>query len=84
MAETVAPGEKLLWTPREAAEALSLSQRTLWTLTDARDVPCVRIGRLVRYDPQALREWIAGKRPPAADSGARAGQQNTEAEGLKR
>jgi hypothetical protein len=35
---------KLLWTSREAAAALSLSERTLWKLTNEGDIPCVRIG----------------------------------------
>jgi excisionase family DNA binding protein len=49
---------KLLWTRREAAVALSISERTLWTLTDEGEIPCVRIRRSVRYDPVAIRSWI--------------------------
>jgi excisionase family DNA binding protein len=49
---------KLLWTRREAAEALSVSERTLWTLTDDEKIPCVRIGRCVRYDPEDIRRFI--------------------------
>lgn len=52
---------KLLLTPREAAAALSLSERTLWTLTQAGDVPSLKIGRSVRYDVNELRAWIARK-----------------------
>ncbi len=48
----------LLMTSPEAAEALSISQRTLWGLTQRGDIPCVRIGRAVRYDPADLRTWI--------------------------
>lgn len=51
----------LLLTPRQAAEALAISERTLWTLTDRGDVPCVRIGRLVRYPATALAQWIADR-----------------------
>lgn len=43
----------------EAAELLAISERQLYTLTRSGSLPCVRIGRLVRYSPDALRDWIA-------------------------
>jgi excisionase family DNA binding protein len=49
---------KLLWTSREAAAALNISERTLWKLTNEAKMPCVRIGRAVRYDPEDIRAWI--------------------------
>lgn len=49
---------ELLLTPVRAAQSLSISPRTLWTLTKSGQIPCVRIGRLVRYDPQDLQRWI--------------------------
>ena len=53
------PNQRLLLTPREAAQALSVSSRTLWSITRPRgDLPCVRVGRCVRYDPSDLRTWI--------------------------
>lgn len=48
----------LLWTANEAAQALRISPRTLWTLTKAGTIPCVRLGRLVRYNPQELQAMI--------------------------
>jgi hypothetical protein len=39
---------KLLWTCREAAAALSISEHTRWTLTDEGKIPCICIGRSVR------------------------------------
>ena len=42
----------------EAAAILSISPRTLWTLTNEGDLPCVRIGRSVRYDLRDLDAWI--------------------------
>jgi excisionase family DNA binding protein len=56
---------KLLWTSREAAKALSISERTLWGLTKGGKVPCVRIGRAVRYDPKDIRAWIDGQKSQA-------------------
>lgn len=48
----------LLLSAREAAKALSVCEKTLWTLTQRGDIPVVRIGRAVRYDPRDLRAWI--------------------------
>ena len=49
---------KLLLSPREAACAMSLSARTLWSITSPRgDLPCVKCGRCVRYDPRDLLAW---------------------------
>ena len=51
-------GEPLLLTSRQAAKALSICERTLFTLTKSGAIPCVRVGRLVRYAPSALQDWI--------------------------
>lgn len=44
--------------PREAAAMLALSPRKLWELTNRKLIPCVRIGRAVRYDVRDLVAWI--------------------------
>lgn len=53
---------RLLLRPREAAEALSISERSLWALTNAGEIPAVRINRSVRYDPLDLQRWIESKK----------------------
>ena len=54
---------QLLLSAREAAAALSVSARTLWVVTSPRgDLPCVRIGRRVLYDPCDLQDWIATRK----------------------
>jgi excisionase family DNA binding protein len=53
------PPERLLLTPREAALALAISERKLWSLTAAQEVSCVRIGRSVRYRPKALTDYLS-------------------------
>lgn len=50
--------EPLLLKPADAARALSLSPRKLWSLTAGGEIPCVRIGKAVRYDLADLRAWI--------------------------
>ena len=51
------PG-KLLLTARDAARALAVSDRKLWSLKASGEIPCVRVGRAVRYDPRDLVAWI--------------------------
>lgn len=52
--------EKLLLTPREAADTLSVCEKSLWSLTAPRGpLKCVRLGRSVRYSLDSLREFIA-------------------------
>ena len=48
----------LLLTPNEAAKMLAISPRTLWDLKSTGKVRCVRINRLVRYDPADLLVYI--------------------------
>ena len=54
--------QTLLHKPVDAATTLSISPRTLWALTDRGEIPCIRIGRAVRYDPRDLTAWIAKKK----------------------
>lgn len=50
--------------PRDAAKALGISPRTLWSLTQPRGpIPCLRVGhgkrQAVLYPVEALRGWLA-------------------------
>ena len=58
--------EAMLLTAREAAKALALSDRKLWGLTKSRAIPCVRIGRAVRYDPTDLRKFVEQQKEASA------------------
>lgn len=44
--------------PREAAAALGVSERTLWTWMHQGDVPHVRRGKTVLYRVESLRRWL--------------------------
>lgn len=54
--------EKLCVSPRTAARMLSVSERTLWTMSQAGDLPAFRRGRLVRYLVEDLKDYIARNR----------------------
>lgn len=57
-----APTPRLLLTAREAAEALSICERTLWTLTNTGALKSIRIGRAVRYAVDDLERYIERNR----------------------
>ena len=68
--------ERLLLTERDAARALAVSPRTVWSLADSGQLPVVRIGRAKRYDLRDIESLIqrlkgqacAQKETPAAGS----------------
>jgi len=53
------PGKRLALRPREAAQALGISERHLWTWTNQGRIPHVRIGRSVIYPRDVLDRWLA-------------------------
>jgi excisionase family DNA binding protein len=54
--------ETLLIAPREAARLLCVSESTLVRLTKTGGLPCIHLGRSVRYDPADIRAWIEGRK----------------------
>ena len=58
-----APTAKLLLSAKEAAQALSICEKTLWSMTTPRGtLPAVKIGTRVLYDPADLTAWINTKK----------------------
>jgi len=60
-------GIRLLVRPAEAAKMLAICERSLWSLTKRGEIPCVRVGRSVRYDLADLRTWIDQQKEGGAD-----------------
>ncbi|MEN1704602.1 MAG: helix-turn-helix domain-containing protein [Planctomycetota bacterium] len=52
------PETPLLVSEREAAKLLAISPRTLWSLRQSGEIPCIRIGRAVRYSVAELSAWV--------------------------
>ena len=50
---------RLALRPKEAALALGISERLLWSKTNAGDIPHCRVGRTILYPIDLLREWLA-------------------------
>lgn len=44
--------------PREAAKALGIGERLLWSKTNAGEIPHLRIGRAIVYPVDMLRDWM--------------------------
>jgi excisionase family DNA binding protein len=59
--ESAASAPRLLSRP-ETAELLGVSERTLFALTKRGDVPAVRIGGRVLYDPRDLVGFIDSRK----------------------
>lgn len=53
--------DPLVLRAKEAAHVLGISKRTLWTLTNAHEIPHVRVGRSILYPVDLLREWLLTK-----------------------
>lgn len=45
-------------TEDELAKQLKVSRSFLWALRTKQGLPHIRIGRTVRYEPQAVTEWL--------------------------
>ena len=52
------PRGQLLLTPRQAAQTLQISERKLWGMKAAGEIPHVLLGRCVRYPVADLQMWI--------------------------
>lgn len=55
-------GVPRLLTAAQAARCLAVSPKTLWTLTSRGEIPCVRMGRSVRYDVLDLDRFIESRK----------------------
>ncbi len=52
------PSEPLAVGRHQAAQMLGISERLLWTWTNAKSIPHVRIGARVLYPVDELRRWL--------------------------
>jgi excisionase family DNA binding protein len=61
------PDHRLALRPKDAARALSISERHLWQLTHDGAIPCTRIGsgkrKTVLYSKAALEDWLRSSNP---------------------
>lgn len=67
------PIEPLALRAVDAARALGISERTLWSLTARGVVPHVKLGAVTLYPLPALRSWLASSATSAVIASADAG-----------
>lgn len=48
-----------LWRAPDVARLLNVALSTVYLLCETGALPCVRIGRAVRFDPAVIRRWVA-------------------------
>ncbi len=67
--------EKLSLRSREAAQALGISERTLFTLCQRDEIPHLKTGRVVLFPIESLKRWLMEKatRPPAQSADSEGG-----------
>lgn len=62
MSEPSSPKQRRLYTTKQAAVYLGVSERTLWTMANSGEIPSVRFGsgrrQSVRFDVADLDAWI--------------------------
>ena len=51
----------ILLTYKDVAKQLDVSERFVAKLVSLGDLPCVKIGRAVRFNPDKIQEWIEKK-----------------------
>ncbi|MCR5259216.1 MAG: helix-turn-helix domain-containing protein [Desulfovibrio sp.] len=56
-------------TLEEAAQALRITRRTMFTLIKEQGLPARRVGKGWRVDPDALKKWISTRDGPLVDEG---------------
>ena len=66
LADTIAAKARLLTVP-QAAEMLGISRSKLYEMCESGDIKCLRIGRLVRIEPEALTDIREPKSKRIAD-----------------
>ena len=55
----------VLLSAKQAAESLGISQRKLWSLTNARAISSIKIGRAIRYSVDDLQSFVQAARTVA-------------------
>ena len=64
----VLPTPALALRPRDAARDLSISERLLWEWTRSEGLPHVRIGAVVLYPVDGLKQWLNERANSQTDS----------------
>ncbi len=51
-----------LLTPDDLADVLQIARKTVIVMAREKRIPCVRVGRFVRFDPAEIARWLDNQR----------------------
>jgi excisionase family DNA binding protein len=54
--------DDVLWTVRDVASLLKASISWVYKAAEKSELPCIRIGAMLRFEPAAIRAWLAARR----------------------
>jgi len=55
-----------LWKVQDVVRFLNASRSWVYQKAEAGALPCLRLGGLLRFEPEAIRAWARGEPQPAA------------------
>lgn len=58
----------------EAVKETGIPETTIRTLVRTRKIPYIKVGKYLRFEPEALRAWLDAGTVPALNAQARAGR----------
>jgi excisionase family DNA binding protein len=50
-----------MWTATQVADLLNVRASQVYRLVQGRQIPFIRIGRQLRFDPSAIQEWLEAR-----------------------
>lgn len=54
----VCKDDRVLWTAQDLAAYVGCSKSLVYQMAERGDIPSVKIGTLLRFDPEAVRAWV--------------------------
>ncbi len=65
----VLPPDEMLWTAREVASYLRASVSWVYKAAERGELPCIRLGAMLRFDPSVIRAWLTARIIPLPTDG---------------
>jgi excisionase family DNA binding protein len=56
------PDSDPLWTVRRAAQYLGLHEKTVYDMVARGELPVIRVGRSLRFDPRDMTRWVSARK----------------------
>ncbi len=53
--------QEALWDVRDVAKFLRMTEGAVYAAVERGQIPCLRLGRRLRFRPDAIQAWVDGK-----------------------